>query len=605
MGNKLLSSNRVTRLLVKGVKSLLHDGVRATLRKTRGSLKQQENFKQFAKTVIPNEEQLEWERSVKFPREVKFSILVPLYNTAIPFLEEMIDSVIAQTYPNWELCLADGSDDQHREVGERVKRYTEKDKRIRYLKLQKNLGIADNTNACIKMSTGDYIALFDHDDVLHPSVLFENMKAITQQQADFLYTDEMTLTENLDDVLTVHCKPDFAIDNLRANNYICHFSVFSRELLDRAGWFNSDYDGSQDYDIILRLTEQAKHIVHIPKVLYFWRSHPGSVASDISAKPYCITSAKKAINDHLRRCGLEGEALDAPRLTSIYQIRYKIKGEPRISILIPNTDHVSDLARCIQSIEEKSTYRNFEIIIMENNSQKKETFGYYDVLQRKPNVQVVKWEVEFNYSAINNFGRKYAKGEYLLFLNNDVQVITPDWMQEMLMYAQRKDVGAVGVKLYYPDNTIQHAGVVVGIAGTAGHVHYRYDKSNLGYMGRLYYAQNYSAVTAACMMMPAVVFDQVGGFDERFVVAYNDVDLCLRVRQMDKLVVFTPFAELYHYESKTRGNDLDQANKARFEQEQKLFRTIWKEFLNRGDPYFNPNFSLERENFYLRTNEKS
>lgn len=597
--------NRMARLIRKGVKSVLHDGVRATYRKTRGSLKQQENFKQFGKLVLtPSEERLEWERTVEFPRDVKFSILVPLYNTPIPYLTEMIDSVVAQTYPNWELCMADGSDSEHEEVGRKVMELAQKDSRIRYKKLEKNWGIADNTNACIEMSTGDYIALFDHDDVLHPSVLFENAKAIHEQQADFLYTDEMTLTENLDDVLTVHCKPDFAIDNLRANNYICHFSVFSRDLLNQAGWFDHRYDGSQDYDIILRLTEKAKHIVHIPKVLYFWRSHSGSVASDISAKPYCIDSAKRAINDHLKRCGLEGEALDAPRLTSIYRIRYQIHGKPLISILIPNKDHVTDLSRCIQSIQEKSTYRNYEIIVMENNSQEKETFDYYENLKRNPNIQVVKWDQDFNYSAINNFGRKYAKGEYLLFLNNDVQVIANDWMQEMLMYAQRGDVGAVGAKLYYPDDTIQHAGVVVGIAGTAGHVHYRYDKSNLGYMGRLYYAQNYSAVTAACMMMPAEVFDKAGGFDERFVVAYNDVDLCLRVRQMDKLVVFTPFAELYHFESKTRGSDLEQANKQRFEQEQELFRTTWKEFLDRGDPYFNPNFSLERENFSLKTEKR-
>lgn len=598
---RMLNSNRATQLLLKGVKSLLHDGIRATLRKTKTSLNQQSNFKQFAKHMLPKKEQLEKERQEKFPVEIKFSILVPLYNTPISYLEEMIDSVIAQTYPNWELCLADGSDAEHGEVGERVLRYTQQDSRIRYRKLEKNLGIADNTNACIEMATGDYIALFDHDDVLHPSVLFEDMKAITNQQADFIYTDEMTFSETLDNALTVHCKPDFAIDNLRANNYICHFSVFSRELLDRAGWFDHNYDGSQDYDIILRLTEQAKHIVHIPKVLYFWRSHPGSVASDISAKPYCITSAKKALNDHLKRCGLEGEAVDAPRLTSIYRIAYKVQGEPLISIIIPNKDHIPDLTRCIYSIIEKSTYQNYEIIVVENNSEQKETFEYYEILEKRQNIQVVKWEREFNYAAINNFGRGFAKGEYLLFLNNDVEVITPDWMQEMLMYAQRKDVGAVGAKLYYPDDTIQHAGVVVGILGTAGHIHYRFDKSNLGYMGRLYYAQDFSAVTAACMMMSASAFDEVGGFDERFVVAYNDVDLCLRVRQSGKLVVFTPFAELYHYESKTRGDDRDKKNKDRFKQEQKLFISTWKEFLDRGDPYFNPNFSLEREDFYLKT----
>ncbi|MCI8623084.1 MAG: glycosyltransferase [Provencibacterium sp.] len=604
-GKRVLKANRCTAPLYRGLQVLRYEGAGAAVRKAAAHFRRGRRAKNFIRKSLLSAGERKRQRNYPFPNRIRFSILAPLYNTPLLFLREMIESVQNQTYTEWELCLADGSDAQHGEVERICRQYAKRDPRIRYRRLEKNRGIAGNTNACIEMASGSYISLFDHDDLLHPAALFENMLAITGKGADFIYTDEMTFTGDIGHPLTMHFKPDFAIDNLRANNYICHFSTFSRALLDEAGWFNSEMDGSQDYDIILRLTEKAQTIVHIPKILYFWRSHPGSVASSIAAKPYCIAAAKKAINAHLERCGLQGEAVDAPRLTSIYKIRYAILGEPLISILIPNKDHRADLERCVRSIRSLSTYRRFEILIAENNSTEPETFEAYRRLEaEEENLRVVYWKGEgFNFSAVNNFAAREAKGEYLLFLNNDTEAVSPEWLEEMLMYAQRPDVGAVGAKLYYPDGSVQHAGVVIGIRGTAGHIHYRAGPDNLGYMGRLYYAQNFSAVTAACLMMRRALFEEIGGFDEEFAVAYNDVDLCLRLRERGKLIVFTPFAELLHHESLTRGDDQAPENQPRFRKEEALFKQRWQEAIAEGDPYFNPNFRLDRSDFSLRDAE--
>ena len=532
-----------------------------------------------------------------FPRDIKFSVLVPLYNTPRGYLKAMIQSVQAQTYRNWELCLADGSDAEHPDVERICTEFARRDKRILYRKLPENLGISGNTNACIDMATGDYLALFDHDDLLHPSALYEDMVAICEKDADFIYTDENTFHNRPADAYNPHYKPDYAPDTLRANNYICHFTVFSRDLLEKAGGgFRSEYDGSQDFDMVLRLTEQAARIVHIPKVLYYWRAHKNSVAESVSAKPYVIEAAKRAINDHLKRVGLEGEALDS-RVPSIYRLRYALQGRPLISILIPNMDHVEDLSRCVDSIRDKTTYPNWEIVIIENNSTSKETFAYYDALVKDKRIRVVRWEGKFNYSAINNFGFKAARGKHILLLNNDTEVISPDWLEEMLMYSQRSDVGAVGAKLYYPDHTIQHAGLGIGLLTLAGHYHRHFDGNHPGYMGRLSYAQDLSGVTAACMMMPRDVYAEMGGLDESFEVAFNDVDLCMRIRKAGYLIVWTPFAELYHYESKSRGSDEAPGKHERFLGEAIRFQERWRAELDAGDPYYNPNLSLDYEDF--------
>lgn len=556
---------------------------------------------------FPTPGQAEQQRNAKFDHMVKISILVPLWNNQREFQIQMLESVMNQTYQNWELCLADGSDEEHGYIGEICKEYAARaDGRIVYRKLDKNGGISGNTNECLKLATGEYIGLFDQDDILHPSALYEYVKVINEEGADYIYCDETTFKgDSINNMITLHFKPDFAPDNLRANNYICHFSVFSRKLLEGTELFRSGFDGSQDHDMILRLTANARKVVHVPKLLYYWRSHKASTASDISAKPYAIAAAKGAVADHLTRCGFKNFEIKSTRaFDTIFEIKYEILSEDKISILIPNKDHVDDLRRCIDSVRERSTYENYEIIVIENNSVDKVTFDYYDTLKKQKNVTVVTYEGEFNYAKINNFGARCAVGKYLLLLNNDTQVISMNWLEAMLMYAQRPDVGAVGAKLYYGDRTIQHAGVVIGLGAhrTAGHTHYKINYDNLGYMGKLCYAQNVSAVTGACLMVRKSIYDALGGLDEEFAVALNDVDFCLRIREKGYLNVFTPFAELYHFESASRGSDIADEKKAkRYEEESALFRERWKELLAKGDPYYNPNFSLDYSDYSLKT----
>lgn len=557
----------------------------------------------FGTKSFPAEAQRRLEEETVFSKNIKISILVPLYNTPEKFLREMIDSVKAQTYKNWELCLADGSDEKHPEVGSICAGYQKEDSRILYQKIEKNLGISGNTNVCFSMASGDYIGLFDHDDVMHPSLLYECMKVICGKHADYVYTDEATFTSpNLDDLIVLHFKPDYSPDNLRANNYICHFSVFDAALLEKTGLFRPEYDGSQDHDMILRLTEEAKNVQHIPKILYYWRSHPASVAADIGAKTYAIDAARRAVRDHMKDYyGVEVEVESTRAFPTIFQVRYPIKGEPLISIVIPNKDHETDLRRCIESIQKKSTWRHFEIIVVENNSREQSILDYYRELEAFPEVRVITYDGMFNYSKINNYGVSCAKGDYLLFLNNDTEIITPDWMEQMLMYAQREDVGAVGAKLYYGDHTIQHAGVVIGLGAhrSAGHTHYKMPKEHLGYMGRLCYAQDVTAVTAACLLVKRTVYEEVEGLDETFTISLNDVDFCLKIRAKGYLNIFTPFAELYHYESKTRG--MEEGEKLRrYERECAHFREKWKAELEAGDPYYNPNFSLDYSDFTLK-----
>lgn len=611
--------------------------------------RERQAMRQFGTDSFPDEEQAKRERETIFPRMVKISILVPLWNNQREFQIEMLESVMNQTYQNWELCLADGSDDEHSYMGEICREYAERaGGRIVYKKLEKNGGIAGNTNECLKLATGEYIGLFDQDDILHPSVLYEYVKAINEQGADYLYCDETTFKSgDINKMLTMHFKPDFAPDNLRANNYICHFSVFARTLLDGNELFRPKFDGSQDHDMILRLTDNAKKIVHIPRLMYYWRCHAGSVASGIDAKPYAIEAAKGAVAEHLRKHGYDHFRITSTRaFETIFRIRYEILGNPKITIVIANKDHAEDLQRCVTSILEKSTYDNYEIIIVENNSITEEIKEYYSKLlgysyeeaalalagetrrqreteestaseQMTPDggvlrsedgkISIVIYKGDFNYSAVNNLGEAYATGEYILLLNNDTEVITVNWMEELLMYAQRKDVGAVGAKLYYGDKTIQHAGVVIGLGAhrTAGHSHYKQHRENLGYMGRLCYAQNVSAVTGACLMVKKSLYDEVGGLEEGFAVSLNDVDFCMKLRKKKLWNVFTPFAELYHYESISRGLD-DSGEKAeRYNKESAKFREKWREELEQGDPFYNPNFSLDRSDFSLKVQKLS
>ena len=591
----------LTGLLYKGLRNIKHNGFKATWHQVKRRLfvNQEKQAKKItAKAFDLSEKESLTQRTKIFPMEVKFSIITPLFNTPKDFLTEMLDSVLNQTYQNWELCLVDGSDNHHRHVEKICETYVKKDKRVVYKKLKKNEGISGNTNHALKMATGEYLAMLDHDDIIHPSALYEMMCTICEENADLLYTDEAIFPVSPTQS-TPAFKPDYAPDTMRSQNYMTHFCVYSRDLLDKAGCYDSRFDGSQDYDMILRLTEIAKKIAHIPKLLYFWRIHQDSTCDNLSAKPYALVAARKAITEHLMRLDIPALVQEA-EIEGMHRVRYEIHGEPLISVIIPNKDHLHDLKICIESILGRTSYKNFEVVIVENNSVSKEIFDYYEILKNSEHIKVVTWNGQFNFSAINNFGVEQANGEYVVLLNNDTEIITHDWLQEMLMFAQREDVGAVGAKLYYKDGTIQHAGVVVGLGGVAGHSHKHFPRDHPGYMGRLKIAQNMSAVTGACIMARRDVYTQVGGLDEKFAVAFNDVDFCMRLRKMRYLVVFTPFAELFHHESKTRGDEDTQQKQTRFLGECNLFRMRWAKELDKGDPYYNPNLTLDREDFSYR-----
>ena len=533
----------------------------------------------------------------------KISIVVPLYNTPLNFLEELLDSVVNQTYRNWELCCVDAGQDTA--VGQHVQARAKADSRIRYQKLTENEGIAGNTNHGFKLATGDYIALLDHDDILHPCALWYTAQAIVEQGADFVYTDEATFEGKVENVVLYHFKPDFMLDNLRSNNYICHLTTFSKVLMEQAGGGErAEYNGSQDYDLFLRLTEKAQKIAHIPHALYYWRSSPNSTASDISAKTYCIDAGIAALKAHYARCGVAVDDVTLiPGTPGYYKTDYTMAHPGRVSILIPTCDHIRDLETCVESIYARTTYPDFEILLIENNSKEEQTFRSYERMRKEhpDTLKVLTWQGKgFNYSALNNFGARYATGEYLLLLNNDTEVITPGWLEEMVMYAQQKRVGCVGAKLLYPDDTIQHAGVGFGIGGVAGHLHKYFPATSDGYMGRLNYVQDVYGDTAACLLIRKEIYDEVHGLDESYAVAFNDVDFCVRVREAGYTNVFTPFAQLYHYESKSRGMEDNPEKQKRFQGEVLRFQARWGDLLAKGDPCTNPNFDIQREDFALK-----
>ena len=533
----------------------------------------------------------------------KISIVVPLYNTPLNFLEELLDSVVNQTYRNWELCCVDAGQDTA--VGQHVQARAKEDPRIRYQKLTENEGIAGNTNHGFELATGDYIALLDHDDILHPCALWYTAQAIVEQGADFVYTDEATFEGKVENVVLYHFKPDFMLDNLRSNNYICHLTTFSKVLMEQAGGGErAEYNGSQDYDLFLRLTEKAQKIAHIPHALYYWRSSPNSTASDISAKTYCIDAGIAALKAHYARCGVAVDDVTLiPGTPGYYKTDYTMAHPGRVSILIPTCDHIRDLETCVESIYARTTYPDFEILLIENNSKEEQTFRSYERMRKEhpDTLKVLTWQGKgFNYSALNNFGARYATGEYLLLLNNDTEVITPGWLEEMVMYAQQKRVGCVGAKLLYPDDTIQHAGVGFGIGGVAGHLHKYFPATSDGYMGRLNYVQDVYGDTAACLLIRKEIYDEVHGLDESYAVAFNDVDFCVRVREAGYTNVFTPFAQLYHYESKSRGMEDNPEKQKRFQGEVLRFQARWGDLLAKGDPCTNPNFDIQREDFSLK-----
>lgn len=545
------------------------------------------NYKLWIKNNEPNKEELEKQRNYKFEYEPKISIIVPMYNTKEKYLEELLESVIGQTYSNWELCLADGSPEKL----EYVEKLVSQDERIKYKFLNGNKGISENSNEALKLVTGDYIALLDHDDIIPKFSLYEVVKVINKdKEAEFIYTDEDKLWEKKENRVSPHFKQDFAPDTLMSYNYICHFSIFKKSLMDKLKGFNKEFDGSQDYDLILRATEQANRIVHIPKILYHWRMNVDSVALASNTKTYAYDAAKKAILQHLERIGTKAKIEDSKTL-GMYKVKYEVTNEPKISIIIPNMDHKRDLKRCINSILQKSTYKNYEIIIVENNSKTKEIFKYYDKLKGNSKIRILEYkEKEFNYSKINNLGVKNSKGEYIILLNNDTKIITQNWMELMLGNCQRKDVGIVGAKLLYPNGRIQHIGIVLGLTGVAGHVNLGLTSKVSGYMGRNTITQNYSAVTGAMLMISREDYLKVGGLDENMPISYNDVDLCLKIRQLGKVVVVNSLVTAYHYESRTRGYEISKEKIKRLEEDSKKLKNKWKDVFEKEDPYFSPNF---------------
>ncbi|WP_349674801.1 glycosyltransferase [Lacrimispora sp.] len=587
---------------------LAENGLKAFVIKSRHKLQgidSDYDYPEWVSLTKTTEEELAQQKETVFDYMPRLSVVIPAYKTPERFLSAMLDSLLAQTYTNWEVCVADGS--PKGEGVERVlKRYAIKDERFRYVILGENKGISGNTNAAIEMATGDFIVLADHDDTLAPDALFECVKAINQDpEIDVVYTDEDKLDIDGGELFEPHFKPDFNPDLLTSVNYICHLFVVNHELLLEVGLFKEEFDGAQDYDFILRCTEKARKICHIPKALYHWRCHQDSTASNPESKLYAFEAGARAVKAHYDRLGIPVKSVEKGIDYGIYHTTFEITGDPLVSVIIPNKDHSADLDLCMRSLIEKSTYKNLEFIVVENNSADPATFAYYEKIQKEFEfVHVVTWEREFNYSAINNFGVTFAKGEYLLFLNNDTELINPESIEEMLGYCQREDVGITGVRLLYSDDTIQHAGVVVGFGGIAGHTFIGLHKAESSYFNQAMCARNYSAVTAACMMSKRSLFDQAGGFSEDLAVAFNDIDYCMKIRSLNKLVVYAPYALFYHYESKSRGLEDTPEKVERFNREIKKFSDKWPDILRDGDPYYNPNLTLRKSNFALRDLKK-
>ncbi len=532
------------------------------------------------------------------------SILTPLYNTPKPFLEQFLDSVQNQTSPRWQLCLADASDDAHARVGELVRARAAKDPRILYRKID-NQGIAANTNAAAQLATGDYLALADHDDMLAPHAVFCMGRALAATGAAFAYSDEALFRKTPAGAHVAHFKPDYAPEYLMSVNYICHLAVFRRSLFEAVGGERPECDGAQDHDLFLRLIDEMQREnpkaapLHVAQVLYYWRVHAASTSGGTDAKPYVQAAARKAVADHLAATGRQGRVEDGLFPGTCHVVWDIPEPQPLVSVLIPNKDHADDLEKCLHSLYSKTFYDNFEVIVVENNSTDPATEAYYKTLpDRYENCRVVRCKGAFNFSRVNNYGRKFAHGRYLLLLNNDIEVIRGDWLTQMVAEASQPWVGACGAMLYYPDDTIQHAGIITGLGGYAGHSHKYHKRGGSGYMFRLATVQDFSAVTAACLLVRTAVYDAMGGLDEAFTVAFNDVDFCLRVRDAGWRIVWTPYAELYHHESKSRGSDeADPAKKARFASEQKrLYQVHGREGILR-DPYYNPCLSLDYEDF--------
>jgi len=576
-------------------------GVKQFFVRSQEKLKDKKNisYKKWRRLNNINNTELEEQRKVSFDYEPLFSFVIPLYKTPEKFLYELIESIKSQTYSNWEICFSDGSG-ENSPLLSILDELEAKNDNIRTFYNGKQMKIADNTNAAIEISKGDFIVFMDHDDTIEPNALFECVNIINKEKdIDFIYTDEDKVNEFGTKYFDPNFKPDFSINLLRSMNYICHMVVVKKELLEKAGKLDNIYDGAQDYDFVFRCIENAKKIHHIPQILYHWRTHLESTSYNPANKMYAFEAGKKAIEANYKRVGINAE-VNFGKTNGLYNTTLKLGFSPLVSIIIPNKDHINDLKKCIDSIEESSTYKNLEYIIIENNSIEKETFKYYETLKSNAKIKVEKYDGDFNFSKIINFGVKHSKGDYLLILNNDTELIAKESIEQMLAYCMLDDVGIVGARLLYPDDTIQHAGVIIGLGGIAGHAFVGLKSKYRGYISRAISIQDYSAVTAACLMVSKKVFEKVNGFNEELAVAFNDIDFCLKVRELGKLVVYNPNCEFYHYESKSRGKENTKEKIARFNSEKELFKRRWSDILEAGDPYYNRNLSLTKYDFSLK-----
>lgn len=591
----------------KGLLYLQHYGVKKTvaktIRKALGHDQEHYSYAQFLKAHPLTEAELEKQRHTIFKFQPVISIVIPLYNTPERFLIELVQSFTAQTYPNWQLCFADGSPKEG--LKDIILKATEGtwDERIIYKKLEDNTGIAGNTNAALALATGEYIGFTDHDDLITPDAMYYIAKAVNEDRTiQALYSDEDKIDMESKEYFLPHFKSDFNLDLLCSHNYITHLFVVRADIVKATGGIRPEFDGAQDHDFDLRVLEKCKNVYHIPRVLYHWRTHPASTADHPEAKMYAYENGRRAVEEHYKRMGIPANVQLDTHL-GYYRTKYRWPGTPLVSIVIPNMNHVQDLQRCIDSIVEKNEYHNIEFIIVENNSTDAGVRGYYNELQMRNDINARVFDYtaefpetkgEFNYSALVNYGVEKASGEYILLLNNDTVMINGDAISEMIGFARREDVGAVGARLYYGNNTVQHAGLILGLGGVANSQFLGSGREQVGYFYRSTCVQDLSAVTAACLLTSKADFLSVGGFDEGLAVAFNDVDYCLKLRDKKLLCVYTPFAEWYHLESVSRGLDLeDPEKKARMDAETQYFTNKWKEVMEKTDPYYNPNLSLK------------
>lgn len=530
------------------------------------------------------------------------SILIPVYNVNPNWLEKCIDSVRRQVYENWELCIADDASTDKR-IKETLKKYQRIDNRIKVVYREENGHISEATNSALRIAEGEFVGLLDNDDELSPYALYEVVKLLNEnEEVDLIYSDEDKLSEG-GNRSNPFFKSDWAPDTLLSVNYICHFGVYRKSIVEEIGGFRKGFEGAQDYDLVLRFTEKTNKIFHIPKVLYHWRMVVGSTAFKPNGKNYAYNSGKKALEEALQRRKIKATVTQGA-YPGIYNINYEIENEGMVSIIIPTRDGAEDVELCVNSIFEKTIYPNFEIIIADNGSVEEKTLKLFDDFKEKypEQFKVVRIDIPFNYPKINNIAAATAKGEYILFLNNDTEVITKGWLKKLVSVGQLEHVGAVGAKLYYPDDTVQHAGVVLGLGGGAGHIHYGADKEDLGYFGKLSLTGNYMAVTAACLLVKRKDFEAIQGFNEAYTVAFNDVDLCLKLYKLGKYNVWVHDVELYHFESKSRGYEETYEKKTRFESEVELLRSLWMEYII-NDPFYNPNLTRTRSDVSIRVEE--